>query len=81
MDTPIANPLEKRRLHVRTAAVAVDTESHIAARIAAAHRIPWGRGHDGANVRAWRDAWTPARTIAVRNSEPQQQRRDMFKGA
>ena len=41
VDTPIANPLEKRRLHVRTGAVAVDTESQIAARIAAAHRIPF----------------------------------------
>jgi len=40
-DTPIAHPLEKRRLHLRTGAVAVDTESHVAARIAAAHRIPF----------------------------------------
>jgi adenosylhomocysteine nucleosidase len=40
-DAPIADPLEKRRLHVRTGAVAVDTESHVAARIAAAHRIPF----------------------------------------
>jgi hopanoid-associated phosphorylase len=36
-DTPIAEPEEKRRLHLRT----VDTESHVAARIAAAHRIPF----------------------------------------
>src|SRR4029453_13308952 len=40
-DTPIAEPEEKRRLHLRTGAVAVDTESHVAARIAAAHRIPF----------------------------------------
>ena len=40
-DTPVADPLEKRRLHVRTGAVAVDMESHVAARIAAAHRIPF----------------------------------------
>src|SRR5260370_39747293 len=40
-DAPIAEPWEKRRLHLRTAAVAVDTESHVAARIAAAHRIPF----------------------------------------
>jgi adenosylhomocysteine nucleosidase len=41
VDAPIAGPLEKRRLHAETGAVAVDTESHIAARIAAAHRIPF----------------------------------------
>ena len=40
-DAPIAEPSEKRRLHLRTGAVAVDTESHVAARIAAAHRIPF----------------------------------------
>jgi hypothetical protein len=33
--------LEKRRLHEQTGAVAVDTESHVAARIAAAYRIPF----------------------------------------
>jgi hopanoid-associated phosphorylase len=40
-DVPVAEPLEKRQLHLRTGAVAVDTESHVAARIAAAHRIPF----------------------------------------
>ncbi|HMA74120.1 MAG TPA: hypothetical protein VKP67_21935, partial [Xanthobacteraceae bacterium] len=40
-DAPVAEPSEKRRLHLRTGAVAVDTESHVAARIAAAHRIPF----------------------------------------
>ena len=40
-DAPVAGPLEKRDLHVQTGAFAVDTESHIAARIAAAHRIPF----------------------------------------
>ena len=40
-DAPIAEPSEKRRLHLQTGAVAVDTESHLAARIAAAHRIPF----------------------------------------
>jgi hopanoid-associated phosphorylase len=40
-DAPIAEPSEKHRLHLRTGAVAVDTESHLAARIAAAHRIPF----------------------------------------
>ena len=41
LDAPIGDPLEKRRLHAQTGAVAVDTESHIAAGIAAAHRIPF----------------------------------------
>jgi hopanoid-associated phosphorylase len=40
-DATVADPAEKRRLHLRTGAVAVDTESHIAARIAAAYRIPF----------------------------------------
>ena len=41
VDVPVASALEKRRLHARTGAVAVDMESHIAADIAAAHRIPF----------------------------------------
>jgi len=41
LDAPIATPEEKNRLHARTGAAAVDTESHIAASIAAAHRIPF----------------------------------------
>jgi adenosylhomocysteine nucleosidase len=41
VDAPIWSSLEKRRLHAQTGAVAVDTESHIAARIAAARRIPF----------------------------------------
>jgi adenosylhomocysteine nucleosidase len=40
-DAPVAEPSEKRSLHARTGAAAVDTESHIAARIAAAHGIPF----------------------------------------
>ena len=40
-DTPVALPTEKRRLHAQTGAVAVDNESHVAARIAAAYRIPF----------------------------------------
>src|SRR4030088_2242521 len=40
-DAPVAHPQEKRRLHARTGAVAVDNESHVAARIAAAYRIPF----------------------------------------
>src|SRR5258708_686341 len=44
-DAPIAEPADKRQLHLRTGAVAVDTESHVAARIAAAHRIPFAACH------------------------------------
>lgn len=40
-DLPIASPSEKRRLHGRSGAVAIDMESHIAARIAAARGIPF----------------------------------------
>src|SRR5260370_24825065 len=40
-DAPVAGTEAKRSLHERTGAVAVDTESHIAARIAAEHRIPF----------------------------------------
>jgi hopanoid-associated phosphorylase len=41
LDDPVADPSDKRLLHAQTGAAAVDTESHIAARIAAAHRIPF----------------------------------------
>jgi adenosylhomocysteine nucleosidase len=40
-DAPVAECSEKRSLHQRTGAAAVDTESHIAARVAAAHQIPF----------------------------------------
>jgi len=40
-DIPLATAREKRMLHERTGAVAVDMESHVAARIAAEHRIPF----------------------------------------
>ena len=40
VDAPI-NSIEKHRLYLRTGAAAVDMESHIAARIAAANRIPF----------------------------------------
>jgi adenosylhomocysteine nucleosidase len=40
-DAPVASAVDKRRLHARTGAAVVDTESHIAARIAAACRIPF----------------------------------------
>jgi adenosylhomocysteine nucleosidase len=41
MDAPVAEPLQKRLLHAQTGAAAVDTESHIAAGIAAAHQLPF----------------------------------------
>jgi len=41
MDSPVAEPSEKRLLHAQTGAAAVDTESHIAARIAAAYQVPF----------------------------------------
>jgi len=41
IDAPIAEPSEKRLLHDRTGAAAVDTESHIAVKIASAYRVPF----------------------------------------
>jgi hypothetical protein len=41
MDSPAADPERKQLLYAQTRAVAVDMESHIAAAIAAAHRIPF----------------------------------------
>jgi adenosylhomocysteine nucleosidase len=41
MDTPVADPAQKKLLYAQVGAVAVDMESHIAAEIAAAHRIPF----------------------------------------
>ena len=40
-NAPVADSIEKRRLHAQTGAAAVDMESHIAAKIAAANRIPF----------------------------------------
>jgi hopanoid-associated phosphorylase len=40
-DTVVASAAEKRDLHRETGAAAVDMESHIAAKIAAEHRIPF----------------------------------------
>jgi hopanoid-associated phosphorylase len=39
VDAPIAKPETKRELHRTTGAAAVDMESHIVARVAAAHRL------------------------------------------
>jgi adenosylhomocysteine nucleosidase len=41
VDAPVVAEQDKRRLHHDTATVAVDMESHIAARIAASHGIPF----------------------------------------
>ena len=40
-DVPLASTHAKRRLHENTGAIAVDMESHIAARIAVEHRLPF----------------------------------------
>jgi len=41
VDAPVTDPAAKRELHRVTGAAAVDTESHIAAAIAAAHGLPF----------------------------------------
>jgi len=40
-DAPIADASEKTRLHTLTGAMAVDMESHVAAKVAALHHIPF----------------------------------------
>jgi hopanoid-associated phosphorylase len=40
-DAPVAQSSDKRRLHAQTGAMAVDMESHVAARVAATHNIPF----------------------------------------
>jgi adenosylhomocysteine nucleosidase len=40
-DVPLACAHAKRKLHEKTGAVAVDMESHVAARIATEHRVPF----------------------------------------
>jgi adenosylhomocysteine nucleosidase len=41
VDYPIAQPAAKAQLHKPDGTAAVDTESHVAAQVAAAHRIPF----------------------------------------
>jgi hopanoid-associated phosphorylase len=41
VDTPVVGPAAKRALHLQTGAVAVDMESHIAARMAAKYNLPF----------------------------------------
>jgi hopanoid-associated phosphorylase len=38
---PVLDPADKRNLHAQTGAVAVDTESHLVAAAAGAHRLPF----------------------------------------
>ena len=40
VSAPVADPQAKRALYVKTGAIAVDMESHIVARIGAAHGLP-----------------------------------------
>ncbi len=40
-DALVMDPLQKKHLHAQTGAAAVDMESHIAAKIAFAHRVPF----------------------------------------
>jgi hopanoid-associated phosphorylase len=40
-DVPLASAHAKHKLHEKTGALAVDMESHVAARIAAEHRVPF----------------------------------------
>jgi adenosylhomocysteine nucleosidase len=41
IDAPVGDPAAKRELHVTTGAAAADMESHVAARVAAAHGLPF----------------------------------------
>jgi adenosylhomocysteine nucleosidase len=41
VDRPLRNPAEKRELQSATGAIAADMESHIVARLAAEHRLPF----------------------------------------
>jgi adenosylhomocysteine nucleosidase len=41
VDLPVAGLAERRALHLKTGALAADTESHVAARAAAAHKLPF----------------------------------------
>jgi adenosylhomocysteine nucleosidase len=41
VDLPVGGPAERLALHLNTGALAADTESHVAARAAAAHKLPF----------------------------------------
>jgi adenosylhomocysteine nucleosidase len=41
VDLPVTGPAERRALHLKTGALAADTESHVAARAAAARNLPF----------------------------------------
>jgi len=60
VDRPLKSPAEKHALHVKTHAVVADMESHIAARIAAEHGLPF------AALRVIADSGTrPVPTVAL----------------
>jgi hopanoid-associated phosphorylase len=42
VDAPVMTPEDKAALRTATGAAAVDMETHVAARFAADHRLPWG---------------------------------------
>src|SRR5262249_25950392 len=65
MDAPLASASDKQRLHAQTGAAVVDTESHIVARIAAAHGLPFAACRtviDSAHVDL-----PPAATVGLRH--------------
>ncbi|MGB6174764.1 MAG: phosphorylase [Methylocella sp.] len=41
VDLPVGGPAERLALHLKSGALAADTESHVAARAAAAHKLPF----------------------------------------
>lgn len=65
-DVPVASVDTKRKLHAATGAVAVDMESHVAARIAVEHRVPF------AAFRVVTDPWDralPPAALVATNAE------------
>ena len=65
VDAMILSPLEKSRLYGQTGAAAVDMESHIAAKIAAQHRIPFVACR--VIIDAAHRALPPAATVGLRS--------------
>jgi hopanoid-associated phosphorylase len=63
VDAPVTEPAAKRALHRATGAAAVDTESHIAAAIAAAHGLPFAAFRVVAD--SVRRSLPPAASVAV----------------
>jgi hopanoid-associated phosphorylase len=63
-DAVVDNPAEKLRLHDQTGSAAVDMESHIAAEVAAEHRIPFAACR--VIIDAAHRALPPAATLGLR---------------